>query len=418
MRKILLVIIVLCTAGITYAQTYSLQDLEAQFLQNNSLLIANKFNVSKADAQIIQEKVWQNPTFEISEVNLWKNSSAEELPYLFGKYGQHQQISFELEQVIETAGKRKKRVSLKNLEKNSALFDYEELLRELKKELRLSYYTLARIRNEEIQLSNMIDLFSQMSEQYERQSNLKNVRKADYYRIQTEMLGLKKEQIDLENDKIEALSQLRILTNVLSLEINQIAFPTTATSKLTSLLPYDILAEAKTQNIGLLRQENDINIAKGQLSIEKAERVPNVAVKLGYDRGGNIMRDFVGLGASMDIPVFNRNKGNIKTAEYEIQQQQMLHTALQNQLDLSIKQLENQVRRLELSLQNWPSTQMIDQEKMIENYQKHLQNKEVTLMEFIDFIQSYREAKQSYFEIEETYHKTFEELQYIVGKDF
>lgn len=418
MRKILLVIIVLCTAGITYAQTYSLQDLEAQFLQNNSLLIANKFNVSKADAQIIQEKVWQNPTFEISEVNLWKNSSAEELPYLFDKYGQHQQISFELEQVIETAGKRKKRVSLKNLEKNSALFDYEELLRELKKELRLSYYTLARIRNEEIQLSNMIDLFSQMSEQYERQSNLKNVRKADYYRIQTEMLGLKKEQIDLENDKIEALSQLRILTNVLSLEINQIAFPTTATSKLTSLLPYDILAEAKTQNIGLLRQENDINIAKGQLSIEKAERVPNVAVKLGYDRGGNIMRDFVGLGASMDIPVFNRNKGNIKTAEYEIQQQQMLHTALQNQLDLSIKQLENQVRRLELSLQNWPSTQMIDQEKMIENYQKHLQNKEVTLMEFIDFIQSYREAKQSYFEVEETYHKTFEELQYIVGKDF
>ena len=134
------------------AQSNTIQDLEAQFLQNNYLLIANKLNIDKADAEIVQEKLWNNPTLSISEVNLWKTYQIEEQPYLFGKYGKNQQISVGLEQLIETAGKRKKRVAIKQLEKNNALFDYEELLRELKKELRQSFYTLSRINQEENQL--------------------------------------------------------------------------------------------------------------------------------------------------------------------------------------------------------------------------------------------------------------------------
>ena len=39
-------------------------------------------------------------------------------------------------------------------------------------------------------------------------------------------------------------------------------------------------------------------------------------------------------------------------------------------------------------------------------------------MEFIDFTQAYREAQQAYLELQETYEHTYEELQYIVGKDF
>jgi len=416
-RKYLIVILVFITGGTIQAQTFTLKDLELQFLGNNISLIANKFNIDKADAEIVQEKLWQNPSLAISEVNLWKNSSSEELPYLFGKYGRYQQASLELEQLIETAGKRKKRVALKGLEKNAALFEYEELMRELKKELRLSYYTLERISREEGQLLTMIDLFSQMSAQYERQSALNNVRKADYYRIQTEMIGLKKEQIELENEKFEALNEMRILTNIPSLELNQIVF-STETKKLTERLPYDLVELAKSQNIGLMRQENEVNKARKQLDIEKAERTPNVTLQMNYDRGGNIMRDFIGVGASIDIPIFNRNKGNIKAAQLTIDQEKTTQDALVNQLEQSLRYLENQVRRMEGTIQNWPTKQMDEQLKMLDNYQKHLQNKEVTLMEFIDFAQSYREAKQAYLEIAETYYKTFEELQYIVGKDF
>ena len=416
MKTFYLSAITVCMVSTLQAQSYTIQDLEAQFLQKNYLLIANKLNIDKADAEIVQEKLWNNPTLSISEVNLWKTYQIEEQPYLFGKYGKNQQISVELEQLIETAGKRKKRVAIKQLEKNNALFDYEELLRELKKELRQSFYTLSRINQEENQLQNMLNLFTQMSNQYERQSKLQNVSKADFYRIQTELLGLQKESVLLENEKIDGLNKLRLLTQNSELNINQLQFETSIKSQ--NQLPFDLKNSAKNQNIGLKKQENELNLAKNQLILEKAQRTPDLTFQLNYDRGGNIMRDFVGVGVSVDLPIFNTNKGNIKAAKISIEQQLANQNAYQLELDQSIDRLQNQLKKLEETLNFWSSEKEQEQNLMIDNYKKHLQNKHITLMEFIDFTQAYREAQQAYLELQETYEHTYEELQYIVGKDF
>src|SRR5690606_24233991 len=198
MKHLLFSVAIVCAASEIQAQTITLTDLENQFIQNNTQLLASKFTIDKVQAEIIQEKLWPNPTLSISEVNLWKTYNIETQPYLFGKYGQNQQIAVELEQLIETAGKRKKRVALKQLEQQSAAFDYEEILRELRKDLRLTFHQLNRIQQEETQLKEMVTLYTQMSEQYQRQAQLKNIATADLYRVQTELMGLQKEQIELE----------------------------------------------------------------------------------------------------------------------------------------------------------------------------------------------------------------------------
>ena len=130
------------------------------------------------------------------------------------------------------------------------------------------------------------------------------------------------------------------------------------------------------------------------------------------------MNDFVGVGVSFDLPIFNRNKGNIKAAEIGMFQQQSNKQTLENNLTQSIHQLQNQLVRMEKMIENWPNAQLENQKQMLENYKKHLKNKQVTLLEFIDFTQAYREANQAYLELQQTYQNTFEELQYIVGQDF
>lgn len=399
------------------AQTVSLADLEQQFIQNNTQLLAVKFNIDKAQSEIIQEKLWPNPAFSISEVNLWKTYNVETQPYLFGKYGQNQQIAVELEQLIETAGKRKKRVALKQLEQQSATFDYEETLRELRKDLRLAFHQLIRIQQEEHQLNEILGLYTQMSEQYQRQAQLKNIATADFYRVQTELIALQKEQIELENERFEALNTLRILTHNPALEIEHISFPQNAI-QLYKNLPFNLIEIAQQQNIGLKRQENEQAKAQQVLALEKAQKTPDMRFQVNYDRGGNIMNDFVGVGVSFDLPIFNRNKGNIKAAEIGMLQQQSNKQTVENNLTQSIQQLQNQLIRIEQMLENWPYAQRENQKQMLENYKKHLQNKEVTLLEFIDFTQAYREANQAYLELQQTYQNTFEELQYIVGQDF
>ena len=417
MKHILIPLAIICSALRIQAQTYSLADLENQYFQNNSQLLTAKFNIDKTQALLIQEKLWSNPTLSISEVNLWKTYNIEEQPYLFGNYGKNQQISVELEQLIETAGKRKKRIAIKQLEKNSALFEYEELLRELRKELRITFHDLYRIQQEEQQLNEIVELYIQMNAQYQRQSELKNISTADFYRIQTELIGLQKQQIELENEQFEALNKLRILTHHSDLEIKYISFHHTEAYQ-AQKLPINLMEIALKQNIELKYQENEQAIAQQQLILEKAQKKPDLTVQMNYDRGGNIMRDFVGVGVSFGLPIFNTNKGNIKAAEIAIYQQESNKKTLENNITQTIQQLQNQLVRMEKSLQNWPVAQLENQRQMLNNYKKHLQNKQVTLLEFIDFTQAYREANQAYYQMQQTYQNTFEELQYIVGQDF
>ncbi|MGL5234992.1 MAG: TolC family protein [Empedobacter falsenii] len=415
MKKIYYTAIPIIFAMQTQAQNVTLDNLEAAFLQKNYALIANKFNVNRIDAEIIQEKLWQNPTLSISEVNLWKTYNVEEQPYLFGKYGKNQQISVELEQLIETAGKRKKRVAIKELEKNSALFEYEELLRELKKELRQTYFSLARIQSEKKELQNSVDLFEQMITQYQRQADLKNVPKADFYRLQTELIGLQKDQIELENQEIEYINKLRLLTQNSDLNVDEIDF--SRFNSHSKSIPFNAKQLAKEQNIALKKQENEINLAEKQLILEKAQRTPDLAFQVNYDRGGNIMRDFVGVGVSIDLPIFNTNKGNIKASEIVLNQQQITKNALHSELDISIDRLQNQISQLDKALIQWKKLNNQEQLTMIDNYKKHLQNKQITLLEFIDFTQAYRESQKAYLDLLENYQNTFEELNYIVGQD-
>ncbi|MDM1042183.1 MULTISPECIES: TolC family protein [Empedobacter] len=415
MKKIYYTAIPIVLAIQTQAQNITLDNLEATFLQKNYALIANKFNVDRIDAEIIQEKLWQNPTLSISEVNLWKTYHVEEQPNLFGKFGKNQQISVELEQLIETAGKRKKRVAIKELEKNSALFEYEELLRELKRELRQTYFSLARIQSEKKELQNSVDLFEHMMTQYQRQADLKNVPKADFYRLQTELIGLQKDQIELENQEIEYINKLRLLTQNSDLNVNEIDF--SRFNSHSKSIPFNAKQLAKEQNIALKKQENEINLAEKQLILEKAQRTPDLTFQMNYDRGGNIMRDFVGVGVSIDLPIFNTNKGNIKASEIVLNQQQITKNALHSELDISIDRLQNQINQLDKALIQWKKLNNQEQLTMIDNYKKHLQNKQITLLEFIDFTQAYRESQKAYLDLLENYQNTFEELNYIVGQD-
>lgn len=411
---IALLSIVICAQ--VQAQDVTLDNLEAAFLEKNYQLIANKFNVDKIDAEIVQEKLWNNPTLSISEVNLWKTYSVEEQPYLFGKYGRNQQIAVDIDQLIETAGKRKKRVAIKELEKNSALFDYEELMRELKKELRQTYFSLSKINEEKSALDNSIELFTQLTTLYKKQADLKNVPKADFYRLQTELIAVQKDRIELEKDEIEQLTKLRVLTQNPNLEVEEIDF--SQFKNHSKVIPLNIKELAQNQNIGLKRQVNEINLAEKQLVLEKAQRVPDLTFQLGYDRGGNIMRDFVGLGVSVDLPIFNTNKGNIKSAQLSVTQQKINQDGIIYELNSTIDGLQNQLNKLDKTLVQWKEFNSEDQLKMIENYKKHLQSKQVTLLEFIDFTQAYRESQKAYLELLETYQNTFEELNYIVGQDF
>lgn len=418
MKKFCFLSALLCSFSLAYTQEFNLEELRQAVVQNNGQLLAQKFEIGAARAQVIQAKLIPNPSLSVSELNLWKNGTTESFPYIAGKFGQHQQISVELEQTIELAGKRRKRVILNELIVKETELDYEELLRSLQLELDEAYWNFFTAQTKEVLVDSLTILYGDLHNSYKRQVDLENISLSDYLRIQSTFLNLQKEHTELIADRNNWLAKIRMLTHINDLEIAQVKEPLIQ-EKLSMKVPPDLDSLILNQNIGLQWQINETKKQTQNWVIEKAEKTPDLSLSMNYDRGGNIMQDFVGLGLRMDLPLFNKNKGNIESAKLSTEKSIAQENVLKNQLRNQLITLWDQLKLYENTLNKFDNNKLSDDHRMLlRNYQKNLLTKQITVLEFTDFIEAYQESQMGQMELRLAYQLAYAQLEYLSGENF
>jgi len=390
-------------------------EIEQVFLAHNLSLMAQRFHIQQADAAVLQAKLWPNPTISISEVNLWKNSSSESFPALIGHYGKYQQLAVELEQTIEMAGKRKKRVKLQLLEKENARLQFEELLRNLKYDLRSQCLELQILQEKEQLYSSQVDIFQTLAKSFQNQWKEGNVSEMDYLRIESESIAFGNKLNEIQQEKI---AKMNTVASYLGDKGTALYISDTIG------LPLFLLGTKQEWKMMALENRSDYKIihntwkkSNAQLEIEKAERTPDLKVSMNYDRGGNIMRDFIGLGVAMDLPLFNRNQGNIKVAQLELEKNKVEIAQFRIDIEREIDFLSARLSNLESSLKTMDTGFDRKLDVALERYVRNFQERRLTIVEFIDFINNYMENKESILERRAKYLQYKEELTYLIGKD-
>lgn len=396
---------------------------ETIFLQNNLLLISEQLQIEQQKAEVIQAKLWPNPSFSINEVNLWatdKQTAGQEVsPPFWGNFGRNQQVGFEIEQLIQTSGKRKKRIALEQLEVYKAEQYFEELLRGLKLELRNQLTALQYTQYAIGVHKDLAASISKLTSAYKNQLEQNNISKSQYIRLKAQELEINKEILALNTASREIQTALKLLLRAdprLTLSITNDGFIRDA-SRYTSVFIDEVLETAKQNRpdykMALLEEEYSNKI----LAYEKAQRTPDMTFGVNYDRNGNTMLDFVGFGLSFDLPFFNRNKGNIKKAEIGIAQAKVMT----NQKVLSI---ENEILSAFASLQQ--AQQFIsaietdyesDLDKLLERYTQNFSTKNVSMLEYLDFLDAYLENKKIILEAQKELNQKTEEFIYTLAKD-
>ncbi len=377
--------------------------------------MAQRFHIQQADAAVLQAKLWPNPTISISEVNLWKNSSSESFPALIGHYGKYQQLAVELEQTIEMAGKRKKRVQLQLLEKENARLQFEELLRNLKYDLRSQCLELQILQEKEQLYSSQVDIFQTLAKSFQNQWKEGNVSEMDYLRIESESIAFGNKLNEIQQEKI---AKMNTVASYLGDKGTALYISDTIG------MPLFLLGTKQEWKMMALENRSDYKIihntwkkSNAQLEIEKAERTPDLKVSMNYDRGGNIMRDFIGLGVAMDLPLFNRNQGNIKVAQLELEKNKVEIAQFRIDIEREIDFLSARLSNLESSLKTMDTGFDRKLDVALERYVRNFQERRLTIVEFIDFINNYMENKESILERRAKYLQYKEELTYLIGKD-
>src|SRR5690606_39530728 len=112
-----------------------------------------------------------------------------------------------------------------------------------------------------------------------------------------------------------------------------------------------------------------------------------------YDRGGGIMRDFVGFGLSFDLPFFDRNQGNIQMAEIEINQNAMEHQQKKMEIESDVKKQIDILNHTLQQFNRFDAEFESDLESLLPSYRQNFVNRNINLIEYIDFIESYIESK-------------------------
>jgi len=423
-RRVLTLSILVLSTCISQAQEkkqalkLSKEEIEALFLEQNLDLLAKKLEISQAEAQLIQAKLWPNPTFEISEVNVWRTTDIEEQPTIFGNWGTSQQISLHLEQEIETAGKRRKRIDLQKLSIEERQTDFEIVLRESKLSLRNTLTSIQVLQQQQEIYQKQIDNTNLLITGYKNQLNQGNISQSEYIRLKAAELQFRKELVDVSKALEEALKELKnfinIGTNTPIYVTNELEIPTKLVSELQI---EDWIIHAQENRPDIMLNDNLINQAKKQVEIEKAERTPNITLGVDYDRGGNIMRDFVGFGLSFDLPIFDRNKGNIKEAKLGVQIAELEAKNKKNEIANDIiEALRNYLQAQDLYNQI-DADYELQLDRLLEAYVKNFQKKNVSMIEYLDFVEAYVDNKNILLETKKELNEQLENLQFAIGKD-
>ncbi|MBS7256573.1 TolC family protein [Flavobacterium branchiicola] len=405
--------------AITDTIVLSRNQAEALFLEKNISIISEKLNIDIADAQVIQAKLWPNPTLSIGEINLWNNATAQQLPPLWGNFGTTSQVTAELEQLVQTAGKRKKLIAMEKVSAEIAKEYFKTFLRGLKIEFRDNLtdlqYNQAQVAVYQKQLSAMQTLLKA----YKNQVAQGNVGKGEYMRLKASELQFLKEINDLEKENNSLQKELKVLMNL----------PATSFIKLTDegFVPEnknieDInlanLMDSAIENrpdMKVLKLGNEYNDNK--YKYERAMRTPDVTLGVSYDRGASLMNDFVGIGFSLDLPFFNRNQGNVKAAKIAIDQGKLLTEEKTLSIQSEVLQTYQDFITTKKLYESADANYEADLDKLLEAYRKNFLQKNTSMLEYLDFVDAYLDNKSILLNSKKDLNKNLEELRYITGQE-
>lgn len=395
-------------------QPITLQEAEDTFLHRNYQLLAQRFRVDADQALVQQARLWSNPSFSAT----WGFGTTDKIQPFYG--GNGGETTYSIDQLITLAGKRNKAVQLAKLNAATTLSEFFELMRTLRLQLRSNYYQLYFLQETEKVLQEQLANLQKIVDAYEEADKKGSVAHADVIRLRALLVGLSNDYTDLKQQ--ELASQLN-LQQLLGTD-HQYA-PKVDTEGLSrynlNMKGYTLPALIDTA----LMDRPDLRIAQQQLqqaqvnySLQKALAVPDLHVGATYDKAGSYAPNFVGLTLGIDLPFWNRNQGNIRSAGNQVKVQEQSLAQGNNVVATDVQQavqkislMDRQYQLLDFKSFNQEYNKLIDEIAL--NFRKG----NISLLQFIDYFNSYSDNVKNTNKLMLDRITAYEELNFATGTE-
>lgn len=391
------------------------QQAIALFYQRNLGLIAASLNIDDAQAQEIIAAAIPNPVFSliVSELN----------PKISRPENRGQAVPAvlpQIQQLIETAGKRRLRIESSELATEAVNFDVQDVARVLTNAVRRSYYNLLLAQKTLKVASDNLERYREILRVNEVRLKVGDVAAVDFIRIEVESLKIQGDQDQARAALNQARADLLLLLGwpENSIEITAVeAWPEAAPE--IALARQDQLVERALERRPDMKAAR-IRIAQAKKMLTLAQRlvIPDVTISAFYERdAGNFFPNSGGVGISLPIPLFYQQKGQISKARVGV-----------TTAELALAQSEQGVRTEVLKASaSWQSADAIARRfetsvvKRIETLRKAreiaYQKGAVGVLDLIDAERSYKAIMLDYYTALANRSKAWADLLMAYGEE-
>jgi outer membrane protein, heavy metal efflux system len=319
--------------------------------------------------------------------------------------------------VISMAGKRNKRVALAKANAQFSEYEFNELMRTLKTELHNYFYT---IYFNEITLSKynvQLDLLSRIISALQTQSDKGNIPLNEVLRIKALYYQFNNERSDLVSDLLKAQRELATL-----LQVTQTINTTPTQGELAKYktvgLDQTLLVSKAIENRPDLKMVDNLSEqARLNMVLQKRIIYPDLHIGAVYDQAGSYVNNYSAITLGLDLPIWNRNQGTVKYAK-----------AISDQYKVEVKNKQISVTNEVLAA--YRKLMLIEQEYgkvdadfsnqfelLNEGFISNFQKRNISLIEFTDFIEAYNNSIQQLNNLKEKRIEAYEELNYVIGEE-
>jgi len=354
----------------------TLQDAENQFIQRNFLLLASKYQVSSADAAIIQAKLYPNPNFAI-EQGVYNQDTKK-----WFDVSPTGETALSLQQIIILAGKRNKQIDLAKINSQISLYQFYDLIRTLRYELRSSFFEIYFLHDAISVYDKEIESLKRLIDVYTSQYNKGNIAFKDLARLQALQFSLQNERLELVKQSTEKQLNLGLLTGDTSLKpVSPIVSGGFNEIDVGKLNYSELVDSALVNRYDLRTARSLVQLSQSNLALQKALKTPDLLLGANYDKAGNYVRNYNALSLAIDLPFWNRNQGNIKAAKFQIEADKQLQSQAELQVRNDISNAYRQLLETD-KLYKTASLQFTsDYEKLLDGITKGYQNHTIGLLE-------------------------------------
>jgi outer membrane protein, heavy metal efflux system len=399
---------VVISSMISAQQQMSLLECENAFQQNNLQLLAEQYSINMADADILQAKIWELPQMS-GYINAYNPQDKRVLDAGRAK-------GFEVTQLIYMGGKKKNEIAFAKSNKELAQLQFSQLLVELRTQLHTNYYNLyyekLKLENTNKQLGYMNDLLKA----YKVQSAKGNVSLKDEVRLQSIVIQLNNDKVNINKNLLEFEQNLKVLTGItenIEPEISDEEAKLVLTAQ-----PFgdddELKRKALENNADYLFILKLIDNSKLYAQWQKSLNVPDLNVGAEYDQASGTFNNEINLKVGIPIPLWKSNKGNVEKANFAIKQNQK--NAEFQKLNLETKvQSAFQIWKTQYDqLAEIKSTDLSNLDLVYDGMLKNFRNGNISLIEFTDFMESYRQTALQIYDMKNDLMESAIQLNQLV----